>query len=405
MSLFKLADLSQRLPLCIVALVSLCALPAAAQNKPPQWVSDGPYVTEAEFSLELPLTVQATKLYVEVEIAGTPRRFVFDTGSPSMISAALAAELELPVVGKSQGRDAHGAVVASEIVQADLKLGGTVFNKVPLYAADFSQSAAAQCLIGDGVLGSEILPLCAWQIDLPNSVLRCSTELARLNHVEGAEKLRLHDFGYPHAPIFDVRFANKAASKAMFDTGSPAYFAIATADYEGAKRARGIGKIVTGYGSAGASLGGQAADREQLQAELKSLSIDRLKLGRVAAIMRHSPPSLIGASMLEHYVVTLDSRSQAAYFDRYRKAPYGRSAFGFHLAFADPISVSLVWEDSPAQEAGLSAGMVLTKINGVVTSGSCVGIGFALDAMGGERIELEWDSGSAVLNRGSQLLN
>lgn len=395
---------SWREQLCGLTLIALCAAPLKAQNQPPQWVTDGPYVGDESFAIELPLELLATKLFVEVEIGGKPRRFVFDTGSPSMISAALAKELGLPVVGKSQGRDAHGTVVKSDIVQADITLGGVVFNKVPVYSADFSKSKAAECLIGDGVLGSEVLPLCAWQIDLPNSVLRCATDLNQLDHIQGAEKVRLHDFGYPHAPIFDVRFAKKASSKAMFDTGSPEYVAIAGPDFEGAKRARGIGEVVEGFGSPGASLGGQAANGKQLQAELKSFSIDGLKLGRVAAVLRQSPPSLIGASFLKHYVVTLDPRSNAAYFDRYLKSPFVRASFGFRLAFDEPISVALVWADSPAEQAGLSAGMAITSINGTSTSGSCEGIEFALDALANDRIELEWEEGSAILDKHLPLL-
>jgi hypothetical protein len=39
------------------------------------------------------LTVRGTKLFVTVEIGGKPRRFVVDTGSPSMISSTLVKEL------------------------------------------------------------------------------------------------------------------------------------------------------------------------------------------------------------------------------------------------------------------------------------------------------------------------
>ncbi len=329
----------------LVGLAVLCTA-AGAQEKPPQWITEGPYVESRSFAIELPLEILATKLFVEVEIGGKARRFVFDTGSPSMMNAALAAELGLKAVDKRKGQDAHGAIVESEIVQADMTLGGVTFRKVPMSSADLSASKAGQCLIGDRVLGSEVLPLCAWQIDLPESVLRCNTRLKSLHHVKGATKQHLYNFGYPHAPILDVRFAEKAVSKAMLDTGSPGYL----------------------------------------------------------TIMRESPPSLIGASILEHFVVTLDARSESAYFDSYRKGPFARPSFGFSLAFDDEISVALVWDESPAAKAGLRGGHHLTRINGVATEISCDGIERALRAMSGETVELEWEGGAATLTRGIQIL-
>lgn len=183
-----------------------------AADEKPKWATEGPYVEGGSFSFELPLEVLATKLFVEIEIGGAPRRFVFDTGSPSMMSADLAAELELEAIDKRQGRDAHGAIVETNIVQSDLTIGGTTFHKVPVFVADFPKTA--QCLF-DGVLGSEVLPLCAWQIDLPASVLRCNSRLTKLGYLEKAKKQPLYDFGYPHAPILDVRFGDKAQSKAL----------------------------------------------------------------------------------------------------------------------------------------------------------------------------------------------
>jgi hypothetical protein len=254
-------------------------------------------------------------------------------------------------------------------------------------------------MIGDGVLGSEILPLCAWQIDLPNSVLRCNTELEELSYVEKSARQRLYDFGYPHAPFLDVRFAREARSKAMLDTGSPAYLAISPPDLEGAGKAGGIGRTISGSGSLGGSLGGQAPSGDQVQAELKTFSIGSLDLGRVNATRREFPPSLIGASILEHFVVTLDFRSGYAWFSGYRDGPLARPSFGFSLAFEPRISVGLVWEDSPAARAGLRPGLPLTAINGEATSLSCDGIRGALQAMSGESIELEWEDGSASLSR------
>lgn len=382
-----------------IACLALAALasPFADAQERPAWMTEGPRVEQDAISFELPLETVGNMLFVEVELGGAPRRFLFDTGSPSMMSAQLATTLELEVVDRRQGRDSHGAVVDTDVVQADLALGGTVVHKVPFFVAEFPKPA--QCLF-DGVLGSEVLPLCAWQIDLPDGVLRCSSDLASLDHVDETKRLPLHDFGYPHAPILDIRFAREATSKALFDTGSPEYLAISPPDLGGARRNDAVGASIAGHGSLGASLGGRAPQKDQFRVQLRSLAIGDVQLGRVDAVVRESPPSLIGASMLEHFVVTLDPRTRAAWFDRYRDGPYARASYGFGLAFEDGVSVSLVWDESPAAAAGLQVGQQLSSINGQPATTSCAGIRSAMRAMStGDRIDLAWETGEATLVR------
>ncbi len=229
---------------------------ACVQENIPPWITDGPILEDTKASLQIPLKTFATKLFIEIELGGIPRRFVLDTGSPSMIDARLAEELGLVKVGSSRGRDAHGHIIQSEVVQANLKIGGVWIKKVPMYKARFSDSVATQTFIGDGVLGSEILKLGAWQIDLKNSLLRFNVQASALPFVADVDRQTLYDFGYPHSPIFDVHFSKSARSKAMLDTGSPNYFAISPDDFRGAKNENGIGHMISGFGSPGSSLGG-----------------------------------------------------------------------------------------------------------------------------------------------------
>lgn len=383
------------MPLSVATLVA--ASPLSAQSSPPAWLSEGPRVDARDFAFELPLQVIAGKLIITIELGGKPRRFVFDTGSPSMMGRPLADELGLETIDRRQGRDAHGAVVDTAIAQSDLRLGEVEIRKVPIYVADFPP--AAQCLF-DGVLGSELLPLCAWQIDLPGSALRCDTDLQRLSHIESAQRLNLYDFGYPHAPIFDIRLARKASSKAMFDTGASDYFVISPPDLEGAQRNRGVRSSVAGHGSLGTSAGGAAPNRPQQRVHLKSLGLDEIELGRVDAPLREAAPSLLGAALLQHFVITLDARSKAAYFDRHRDGPFHRPDYGFNLGFDPTPRVSLVWEDSPAARAGLKVGQQIDAINGQKLDGSCSSMLDALQALSkGERIAIESESKTIELQR------
>ncbi|KAA9132528.1 hypothetical protein F3N42_04705 [Marinihelvus fidelis] len=393
-----------RMMVGLLVLFSSAAM-AQPENGPPRWVTEGPRLAEGPAAFEVPLQVIATKLYADVEIGGQTVRFVVDTGSPSMIDSALVDALGLPVVGESQGTDAHGTVIRSRIVQADIRVGGVGFTRVPMFVAPFADNAATRAIVGDGVLGSELLALGGWQFDLRSGVLRFDAQAENLPHVDTSRKTPLHDFGYPHAPIFDVRFAEQARSKAMLDTGSPGYFAISPPDLEGAAKAGGIGREIQGYGSPGASLGGQAPDAEQWMGEMPTFSLAGLAPARVEAIRRERSPSLLGARWLEHFIITLDATGGSAWFHEYAGKPFAHAAFGFTLAFDDAVSVAMVWEGSPAARAGLAPGLVLTAINGEAPALTEDGIHAALAAMQANEIALAWEGGSAVLGQRTSLLD
>ncbi len=370
----------------------------AFANEKPKWMTEGPYVDEEIFSIELPLEVISNKLFVDIELGGATRRFLFDTGSTSMISQDLANELKLKVIDKAKGRDSHGAIVETNIVQSDLILGGTSFHKVPIFVAEFPKTA--QCLF-DGVIGSELLPLCTWQIDLPESMLRCSTDISKLSHLEKATKQSLYSFGYPYTPILDIQLADEAKSKAMFDTGSPEYFTISSPDFNGAMRNGGVGKKTSGKGSMGGSIGGVAQDKEQLKVALNSFWIGNIELGQVDAPVRELSPSLIGASLLEHFIVTLDIKNSTAYFDQYRDGPYVRASYGLGVNYEEQrAKVSLIWEDSPADKAGLRLGQQISAINEQPTDTTCDGIRNGMQAFSeGSTVKLELDGKTHVLKR------
>lgn len=387
-----------RVELMLAGLLCLVtAQIASAEDVPPAWITEGPYVNERSLFLELPMEVLATKLFVSVELGGKPRRFVFDTGSPSMVSAELAAELGLEIIDTRQGRDAHGAILETKIAQTDLTLDGTTFHKVPVFIADFPQTA--QCLF-DGVLGSEVLPLCAWQIDVPGAMLRCTSDVSRLNAMDPESQQTLYDFGYPHTPFLDIQLADQANSKAMFDTGSSDYLMLSPMDRDGAARNDAIAKTVAGTGSLGGSLGGAAPNAVQQRVTLKALGIGQLNVGPVTAPVRALAPSLLGASLLDHYVITLDSKNNTAYFDAYRDEPLLRQTFGFGLSFDQSVTVSLVWEDSPAANAGLVVGDRVITVNGEPITTSCDDMKRTMQLMAGaEQLAIEWQGSRGTTTR------
>lgn len=347
-----------RLALTASALLAF-ATPSSAQQPDLRAVFTAPIgIERAAQVVEIPVTVRAGKLFITAAVNGQTREFIFDTGSPSILAKDFADALGLTPVGQNRGTDAHGAQVRMDVAVTDtIALGDITFSKAPVMVFDYSDLPLGPCLIDGGVIGSEILPGSAWQIDLQRGVLRVAETVSALN---GAPTLTapLHDFGYPHAPIIDYAIGG-LSDKALFDTGSAEDLSLFTKVFEdrGVQNAITRGSLRKGRGSEGESAGGRGETVDLNRFELSGLRIGGASPGAVDATTRSAPPTLVGAGLLDSYIVTLDFPGKRFLLEeRTQKSLAGASA-GFSIAFVgDEAQVVQLFEQSAAARAGLQLG-------------------------------------------------
>ena len=67
----------------------------------------------------IPMDIQMNKLFVSATVHDQTRTFVFDTGSPTMLSQRFATELGLEIVGSNTGLDANGREVTMGVAMVD----------------------------------------------------------------------------------------------------------------------------------------------------------------------------------------------------------------------------------------------------------------------------------------------
>ncbi len=349
----------------LIVATLLTPVGGARGQEMPDWTRIAPSIEATGFVERLPIEVLQTKLFLELELGGRPRSVVFDTGSPSVLSKPLATELGLEIIDTIQTLDANGVPIDNEVAVLDeLRLGGLSVRNIPVIIADLSKAPIASCLF-DVVLGSNILQVCNWQIDVAGRALTCADRLEDLPFIDESASVPIRVFGYPYSPILDTEFHSGMTSTAMFDTGSPEYVALTHRELEDLERTGAIerGALVRGFGSAGESLGGMGQDREAFLLSLSRLWIGDLELVDVVARSQQEAPTLIGASLLEHYVVTLAYPHKRAFFYKNSEAPLRRSSFGFGPDFdAQAVTASFVWEESPAYGAGIHPGDRLMRI-------------------------------------------
>ncbi|WP_270374259.1 aspartyl protease family protein [Marinicauda sp. Alg238-R41] len=322
----------------------------------------------------IPLDWRMQKLFIEASVDG--RRsgtFLFDTGSPTILSRRFADTLELEVLGQNTGVDANGNAVTMDVARVEtLALGDTVFHGVPVLVFDFGSLEMGTCFMRDGVIGSEILPGSAWRIDVEQGELTLAEDGEALGTRETAVSAPLHDFGYPHMPIVDYALGD-VTDRALFDTGSAEEVALFRPVAEsGPVRALMVdGSRMTGQGSEGVSAGGRGEVQALSRFDLTGFEIGGTRLGEVTATTRSVPPSLIGAGMLNRYHVVLDYPGGEFRLEP-REAPEApRAHAGFAVGYEEGAGrVLQLFTPSPAQAAGLQLHDRVIEINGRLLDGA-----------------------------------
>lgn len=363
-------------PLSLAAAgASLFFLATPVLAQPPQLqelLSQPVGIERSAARIDVPMEIRFGKLFIQAEVNGAPRGFIFDTGSPTILSRELADTLALEVLGENTGRDANGTEVTMQFVRvARLEMGDLVFTDVPALVFDFSNTDTGRCVMDGGVIGSEILPGSRWQLDAQSAQISVFAPGASRVEEEVFASSPLHDFGYPHAPIVEYS-VGEIHDRALFDTGSAGELSLFSRVLEDRSVRRELARdsVEIGEGYEGESAGGLGPVRELMRFRTDGVSLDGQALGQLDGGARSVAPSLLGAGLLDRFIITLDyTTSRFELVERDEPNASGASP-GYGLAFTDgQLIVSQLFAGSAAAEAGLQLNDRVLAINERETHG------------------------------------
>lgn len=354
----------------VAGLIMLMPLASTvpAQNSSVQQAFNTPVTVERSAPItSVPLNARGGKLYLRASVQGNDREFIFDTGSPTILSKAFADQLDLEIIGQNTGVDANGINVTMDVAVIDeITLGDVTFRDVPVLIFDYAQIPLGTCFFDGGVIGSELLPGSAWRIDLERKQLDIGSSAQALGISPEASQTRLHHFGYPHMPVVDYSI-NGFSDKALFDTGNSGVIALFEniADDRNVRRAMERGSRRQGEGTEGVSAGGMGAMVDLQRFVLKDLHIGEHTLEQADTVTRQTPPTLIGTGILDNYKVTLDyPASMMRWEPRMSPSPKIPDQ-GFSVMFVENVAtVVQLFKDSPADRIGLQLGDQVTELSG-----------------------------------------
>lgn len=315
----------------------------------------------------VPVELKADKLFVDAVVNGETRKFIFDTGSPTILSREFADLLKLKTVARNTGVDAHGAAVTMDIaVVESLSVGGVTFHGVPVMIFNFSKLPLGPCFIDGGTIGSEIFPGSSWKIDIESRQITIAAPVAGEAEAEAGPGAALHDFGYPHAPVTEYSIS-RLADKALFDTGNSEPLTLFRKVFDDPAVQSSIvdGSLRKGRGSEGESAGGRGAVVDLFRFDIAGVRLGNVALPPLQATTRAAPPTLLGAGLLGSYVVTLDYPAGRIRFEPRTFPAPAKLNTGFALGIVgDHAEVTQLFKGSAAATAGLRLGDRVESVNG-----------------------------------------
>lgn len=285
-------------------------------------------------------------MFVQVEIKGKLRKFLFDTGAPLALSEKLVTELGLTEVHKGSLMDVNGTVSNAATVQLDsIKLGDVIFTGVPaitLFPEWYN------CWNIDGVIGSNVLR---------QSIVKLVSEKHMIIITDQPDKLALNkkhsvplitnaNKNQQSDPQIKILLNNKVNLTLGFDTGDNAFLRF-TDDLMQQLAKYGSYEIISkGFGATTIGENGLQTSAEKYLLKIPFINIGSARFENLITETNKGGIPGIGTKLLDYGDITLDFINGKFYFDaKNAMNNVDDKQWPFQPTYADgKLVVGVVWQ-------------------------------------------------------------
>ncbi|MGJ1433023.1 aspartyl protease family protein [Sphingobacterium spiritivorum] len=320
----------------------------------------------SNFCDTIPFEYVKNKIIIKLTIENKERRFILDTGAPFLISEQLRAELNLKSKHKIATTDVTGKSSDIPVVKMpDIQIGNIAFSNTQALVYDLSASGLLQCFSVDGLLGSTILKHSIVQIDLEKKLLILTDKIENFP-VLPDERMALA-FDKNSRPFLNIKVAGSNPFQVLFDSGSDKLLAVSYPTYNELNNKGEAKMLYKGKGSVSSGLFGAGKEGDEWRILLNQIEIGPGILDSIITnVSEHKNKNAIGMPIGKYGVITLDYLHKHFYFHPYqtRQIVKNSNFYGFDSQLVnDDYIVSVVYEGSNAEKAGLKRGDVILQIN------------------------------------------
>jgi len=327
-------------------------------------------VTNPSFYETVPAEMDLDLMFVRVKINGKDYRFLFDSGAPFSISSEVAKAIGFRATGSSitsssglkKGRLKYGLL-------KKVQIGDITFNNVTSYVIDFKRSIILDCLNFDGIVGSNLMNTCVWQLDPQNREITFTNDIDKLD-LDGSYTVPMKKVSGQRSPHIPIKFNDAEPGYALFDTGSSHFITITYESYLSAKnrgKTNGI-DIVTGRGLGSSGIFG-SDDTTQFEIKLPKVKIGEEVMENVVTDMSHTDKTKVGMQFVRGRVVTLDFPNKLFHIKPTPNANVSNALASFGLSVrpddTGSLIIGMLFENSPASEANLKLNSKVKSIDDI----------------------------------------
>ncbi|MCL1851168.1 MAG: aspartyl protease family protein [Bacteroidetes bacterium] len=328
-------------------------------------------IKQKHYFQEIPYQKIAGVPVVPVTINGKMYKFVFDTGSSSLvISDNLRKELNLSIIGQEIVSGASGE---------QKKMKKILFPEIHLQEITFTNISGAvfnedvnffECLGIDGLIGGNMLRNSIVHFDEQSQHIIITDNIKKLSlRKVMPQKMELSSTQcLPFITIFIQNGEKREGHKVLFDSGQDDFYMMSIRNNNGLNiNTNIVKKISESEGSFGFGIHGSFANQEHLLLSIPEIIVNKIPFNDVIITTTHDGNSRIGAKLLQYGKTTLDYKKKRFYFepfDNINTSELSKMPLAINFTFKnDKMVVGIIWDK--ALESQINLGDEVLSINGV----------------------------------------
>lgn len=322
-------------------------------------------VTEESFYHVIDFREHKGYIIITATIQGEEFDFILDSGAPNLISKSLADQLGLTMASESKAIDSRGHVGFMEIVTMDtIKIGSLAFTNTAALVYALDSITELHCMNVDGLIGSNLMRHAIWDISYSEEKIIITDDRGKLNIPENAPLITfttsVQGSPYFHANYDDIKIKN-----ILFDLGSGGNLSVPQKSFNKIIN-REATTPIKGYGARSFGVFGSCYDTSYYaliqKIHMGNIPVDSVLMS-TEKNSRVSP--ILGTSVLRHYDFVIDWQRKEILLRNRDPGHRLKKSFGFGYGLEEnELKVMFVFDNSPASNAGITAGTQILEIYG-----------------------------------------
>lgn len=335
-------------------------------------------------------------IFVPVVIRGKTYKFLFDSGALFSVSKKLQKALNFKVITTGNIVDSDNNKTSVNYVKVDTTyIGAIPFIDQTAFVADFEANPILKCLEIDGIIGSNLIRFCNWEIDYQNKQIVLINTDSPI--IKSKSEIVPFNTDRQYNILVDLKIGDATVKNMKIDYGSNQSISFPQNIFNTLKEKEEIKEAYIEIGKKRSGIVGKAINLNREITVLDSLKFQNLKLNNVQ--VQTGSSALIGKDILSRMVVTINWKDLKLIMQPADSVQIDNRTFGFTLGYSDDnkVYVQSVIESSTAFKKGVKSGMQVLKLdslNFVEQHTFCDFVDYANQQRNDVNLELLDDSGN-----------